>query len=315
MIIGDCFSRVLAPLGLPYFVSGRNPIIVIATSTILLFLCNLKSLAALARVSIAGTAAALFTLFVVASRFLDGSYAVGGALLSAAPLAPRFDTFSGHPFATLLTPASTKLFCTFAYAFTIHYSAPQFWSQLRPGKDKVKTMTAAAFTAFIGASMFGCLLIFFGFLTFGGACQGNLLNNYAVSDSLALPARAALGLSIINNFPIIFLNFRDSTLRLLGSAAQELDRSRRTLVTVILLLSIAPWAVVLQDLGRLAAVTGAVLSSFLLYTAPAMMALNASRRGIFRLPRRQAMIERALWMMMVPVGIWLAVVGCANSLR
>ena len=42
-----------------------------------------------------------------------------------------------------------------------------------------------------------------GFLTFGGAADGYILNNYATTDSLAQLARLAIGGSIVTTYPLL----------------------------------------------------------------------------------------------------------------
>ena len=42
-----------------------------------------------------------------------------------------------------------------------------------------------------------------GFLTFGGAADGYILNNYATTDKLAQLARLAIGGSIVTTYPLL----------------------------------------------------------------------------------------------------------------
>ncbi|CAK0879658.1 unnamed protein product, partial [Prorocentrum cordatum] len=250
MIIGDCFSIGLSPLNLPQAVAGRNGLIAIVSLLVLFPLCNLKSLASLAKFSALGMLAAMYTLFVVAYRYFDGSYAVGGSLVHAAVFKPRFEHFAGPAMSTVLTPSAAVIVCTLAYAYTLHYSAPQFWAQLQPDADgrKEKRMAVCTFAAFLGSWVYFSCIMGFGFLTFGGGAQGMILNNYASVDALATPARAALGFSVASTFPIIFWNFRDSFLRLIGPSAQKFYGSSPMLVTALILLTMVPTAVVVRDL-------------------------------------------------------------------
>lgn len=317
MIIGDCFSIGLAPLNLPQFVAGRNGLIVIVASLVLFPLCNLKSLASLVKFSALGIVAAMYTLFVVAYRYFDGSYAVGGSLVHAAVFKPRFEHFAGPAMATVLTPSAAVIVCTLAYAYTLHYSAPSFWAQLRPDADgrKETRMAVCTLAAFLGSWIYFSCIMGFGFLTFGGGAQGMILNNYASVDVLATPARAALGCSVASTFPIIFWNFRDSLLRLIGPSAQKVYDSKPVLVTALLMLTMVPTAVVVRDLGVLASLTGAVLSSFLLYAAPGLMALRARGRGKLSGHPGMTVVERLVWWLMIPGGVIMGAVGAATSVR
>lgn len=117
MIIGDCTSKVLLPMGVPALVAGRSSVILAVTTFALLPLCCLKSMAPLAKFSVVGILSSFYCLFVIAFRCVCGSYA-SGALLAAAPAVPKFTTFTGNALMTAVTPASTVLIATLAYAYT-----------------------------------------------------------------------------------------------------------------------------------------------------------------------------------------------------
>eukprot|EP00930_Biecheleria_cincta_P101167 TRINITY_DN92795_c0_g1_i1.p1 TRINITY_DN92795_c0_g1~~TRINITY_DN92795_c0_g1_i1.p1 ORF type:complete len:517 (+),score=55.49 TRINITY_DN92795_c0_g1_i1:46-1551(+) len=312
MIIGDCTSKVLLPIGVPALVAGRNSVIIAVAIFVLLPLCSLKSMAPLAKLSVVGILSSFYCLFVIAFRCISGSYA-SGALLAAAPAVPKFTAFTGNAFTTALTPASTVLIATLAYAYTNHYSAPQFYSELEPGPDGSRTtrMRKVAYTAFLGGWAFFSAVMAFGFLTFGASSQGMILNSYALTDQLAVLARLALSISMLASFPIIFASFRSGLISAVGAPAVKFQDSKPLTLTAFLLLTIVPSALILRDLGVLAAFSGAVLACFVCYIAPALMAIRARRRGLLRSDR----FEKALNFVLVPTGFVLGVLGAVQTLR
>ena len=48
----------------------------------------------------------------------------------------------------------------------------------------------------------------FGFLSFGAASNGLILNNYSTADSVMSLARIAVTISIIASYPLIFVGCR-----------------------------------------------------------------------------------------------------------
>ena len=90
--------------------------------------------------------------------------------------------------------------------------------------------------AFVLAALLCGSIMTWGFLTFGAASQGLILNNYATSDPLAFIARLGIGCSIIFSYPINFIGLREGVLGLLG-ATGESDTTH--VVSTVLLLAVA----------------------------------------------------------------------------
>ena len=96
-----------------------------------------------------------------------------------------------------------------------------------------------------------------GFLTFGAASQGLILNNYATSDPLAFIARLGIGCSIIFSYPINFIGLREGVLGLLG-ATGESDTTH--VVSTVLLLAVACGiSMMTKNLGLVVALGGALV--------------------------------------------------------
>ncbi|CAE6959145.1 AVT2 [Symbiodinium natans] len=317
MILGDCISLMLAPLNLPAVIASRDAIILQITAVVLFPLCSLKSLAPLAKFSLLGVLSNFYICTFVVLRCLDHSYQKGGALLAAAPAAPKFDMAAGAWHAHL-GPGLSVLLSILATAFLAHYNAPLFLEQLAPdpktGK-KDKRFVVVSVLGFCTAGLIFSLVMVGGFLTFGSSCMGLILNNYAAMDSLALLARAAIVLSLVTAYPLVFLSLRKQVLEILGDKGDDLAQRPR-LMTISLLAGITAVALKLRNLGVVAALAGASLGTFLVYVAPALMVMGARRRGLTERPEGAVgLLARATQIFLVPLGLGLGVIGCIQCLK
>jgi amino acid permease len=131
--------------------------------------------------------------------------------------------------------------------------------------------TSFAMAIAIFASM-TCL----GFLTFGGACSGVILNNYATSDTLMSISRAAVAVSLVGSYPLAFVGARDGFLDLFKIK----DRSNKTLniLTGALLAGVTTAALVIPDVSFVFSFAGATLGNALIYVFPAIMFRGAVKR-------------------------------------
>mmetsp|Transcript_9869 Transcript_9869/g.20951 ORF Transcript_9869/g.20951 Transcript_9869/m.20951 type:complete len:509 (-) Transcript_9869:37-1563(-) len=318
MILGDCISRILHPMGLPAILASRDFVILAITTLVLFPLCMLKSLAPLAKFSVAGVMSNVYIAFFCLLRCFDGSYRPGGAFFRAAPVAPKLVATTGSAWSTVLHPGFTTLLSILATAYLAHYNAPLYYQQLKPGSDGkkagrfflVSVLGFAASGAFFGLIMTG------GFLTFGANSSGLILNNYAAKDSLAGLARCAICLSLITSYPLVFFSLRKQVLDLIGQRGVDFNAERPALTTALLLGVVTLLALSLHDLGTLAAFAGACFGSFLIYIAPALMVLCAQQRGIGPCPGGwRGRGQRAAQIAMLPLGAVLAVLGAIQSMK
>lgn len=112
----------------------------------------------------------------------------------------------------------------------------------------------------------------FGFLTFGGASSGYILNNYANTDLLATVARVAVASSLVFSYPLCFVGFRDGIREMRGSKPGE--TKNRTKWTVGLLAAVSAASLKLTDLGFVNSFGGALIGSGIVYIFPALMFLK-----------------------------------------
>lgn len=156
-------------------------------------------------------------------------------------------------------------------AYVAHYNAPRFYTQLR--RPSVRRFTALSATAFGASIAVFAAMMAFGFLTFGGAVSGNVLNSYAVTDPLATFARVAILGSIIFGYPLAFVGFRDGVLDLAGSTNPS--QKTKDLSSVALITGFTVAATFLRNLGLVSSLGGAILGSLIIYIFPSLSFIQA----------------------------------------
>lgn len=154
----------------------------------------------------------------------------------------------------------------------------------------------------------------FGFLTFGGASSGYILNNYHTTDRLATVARVAVASSLVFSYPLCFVGLRDGIRELRGSKPGE--TKNRTRWTVGLLAGVTAASLKLTDLGFVNSFGGALIGSGIVFVFPALMFLKPLMR---RLKDKAASAvggekaEMSLNVGIVAAGVAMGVLGCAVS--
>ena len=266
IIIGDSFTALAKTFDLPEIFCVRRNVILLMTTLVLFPLNSLKSLSALAPFSLLGLGGTLYTAIVMAIRYFDKSYAVGGKFYTAlaATARPTFaKSFGG------LNMKAFVLLSMLSTAFISHYSAPVFHRELKDNTlPRFNKVTTLAFGAAIAIFAF---MMSTGFLTFGGATAGFVLNNYASNDGLITIARLAIGLSIVTGYPFTFFALREGILDL--AKVTDMDKRSNAMrpLTVGLLGIVTALAVALRDVGFVVSVSGAGFGAALMFVVPAIM--------------------------------------------
>lgn len=232
-------------------------------------LCSLKSLAALAPTSALGTGGVLYTAGFMAKRCLDGTYAAGGRFAKECGVATFGDTlgFGSVNLGVYLAMCGT--------AYMAHFNAPSFFQDA--GK-KMKPYNAVIRNGFGLSILLNIAFMAAGFNTFGKGAKGLVLNNYATTDALAVVARALFGVSVVFTFPLAY-NAVKTGLRGVARnmfAKTDAETLEKAVVGVPLAL-ITAIALVVDDAGVVAALTGALMGSAVIYALPALMLLKGDK--------------------------------------
>lgn len=272
IIIGDSFTSLASSFNLPRLFAERTNVILMITTFVLFPLCSLKSLNSLSPFSLLGLGGTLYTAAFMAIRYLDGSYAAKGKFFSA--LAPAFKPSFNQRGGYAVNHLTFVLVSMLSTSYIAHYNAPQFYAEL---KDSSMPRFNKVVTYAFGASIATFIIMMnLGFLTFGGATSGFVLNNYAGSDALASFARLAVGLALLTGYPFTFSALRDGILDLSNLQGEARAKKTRPL-TIALITLITSLALVLKDVGYVVSLSGALFGSVLMFVVPAIMNISSVR--------------------------------------
>ena len=155
-------------------------------------------------------------------------------------------------------------------AFLAHYSAPAYFDQLEgeSTEHRLRSFKSVVTSAFSASGLLLLLVTLAGFATFGAASEPMILNSYATDDPLALLARAGVGICVLCEFPLLERPFRQTLGELMGAPHAT------PLATALSVGLITALAAAGARLDLISALGGASGGSFLIYVAPALMALS-----------------------------------------
>ena len=279
IIIGDTAASLAATFELPAKLADRSNLLLLISTAVLLPLCSLKSLAALAPFSILGLGGILYTAVVMGIRLFEKSYLPGGkfheSIVDAAKPSFNVNGASAIKALVLTSMLSTNYIC--------HYNAPRFYAEIKSGGigESLRRFNKASNYGFIGAMIVSCLMMGLGFFSFGGNTMGYILNNYASNDVLATGARIAIGGALITSYPFTFFALRDGLMDIAGIQ----ENKRQALMgplTIGCLSVLTSLALVLRDVGFVVSIGGALFGSLLIFIVPTMMKNNFIRKEAFR---------------------------------
>ena len=192
MVLADTFNALFKTVGMDV---SREVALCGLTVLVLLPLCLLKDLSALAPFSLAGIAGMLYTAVAMGIRYFDGSYSSPDSSFVmdlAENLRPDIGTKGAS---AVFSSNAFILICMLSTAYMAHFNAPKFYMEL-------ENNTIARWNTLVGAS-FAISIVFFigiavmGFATFGGAANGFILNNYSTKDTLMGFSRVAVAFALV----------------------------------------------------------------------------------------------------------------------
>ena len=343
IVLGDAFSSLAETLGLQGWLIARQTSILAITLTALWPLCNLKNLAALAPFSVVGVVGTIVTCLFMVLRCVQpsGPYRLpDGAFLST--LAPAFlPSFGTKGIRNMLSPASLVLASMCNCAFTAHYSAGDFYNVLG-GRNSGATLSKfkkLVWFGFGGVFAINAAILVAGFLTFGGACKGIVLNNYSTADFGATVCRLLMALCVVGGFPFLINASRKTLFEMLDSGmccwncrclygrnlillyflsfltlGEKVSKEEKRKVTRGLVSLITGLALVLEDAGVVVSFNGAVMGSAIIYIFPALIFLKSTKikmeSGAVE-STRKLKVERFVNRFLVGFGVVSAIVGGA----
>ena len=326
-LLGDVFSALLkGTLGIDAWWTSRTSVILLAAANILFPLNLIRDLSSLGFTSVLGLIAVLYTVGFIVLRAVDGTYGIGSGIpvvdggkafgkFVAEGLLPKIPSFAKSTLWNV-DLNSLVLISNLGLAFIAHYNAPSYWRSLGNSASSKKFEIISKRAYLILAAIYTTTMVS-GYATFGDASMGNILLNYSSTDLLATLGRLATGLSIIFGFPLIsngcregFKNAADA-LGLFGGAAS--DPKNHAKLVICLLLVTTTLAIVADDIGMVAGLTGALMGSSLVYICPTLLyAKIVGRKSGFDSEEYKAAKKNLVW---IPFGIFTASMGIIMTLK
>jgi amino acid permease len=236
----------------------------------------------LAPVSISGVVGILATCVVMTMRALPGgAYSSVAAASAGAGVTNYLRSLPPDlrpSFGVTGTRGPTSLFVVSsmaATAFLVHMSSPDFYQTLKdptPARFAKLSIIGFAITVFISALMM-CL----GFLTFGGASRGMILNNYSTLDSGATLCRLLMGVSLLGSYGFLSNALKNAYYQIFHGGKEVSDEvhyhTSRWLVG-----SVTALTLLTNDAGFVVSLNGAMLGSALIYMIPSFLFLKSTSR-------------------------------------
>lgn len=310
MILGDMTVDLVDAGGFAAQLGPELPIRAMAIFAIsggaLWPMCRKLELGAMEWTSVVGVLSTVLTAGVMVTRLIDGSYADGGAFhtTKAEPAAALVDA-AGLPADTAsalvdaanvgASAAGTELvsgagdggaavaLLTFVSmlvnSYLCHQSAPKLGRTVDESLTGSRASREQAFDVVVAggfglSSALYAIVAACGFLTFGRACGGNVLDGYAADDPLAACARVAVAVCSLTSFPQMLLGLQDGLRDLLELGAKPSDKARFVLEPALLIALVAVLASACTDLASFIAFNGAVFGLLITLGLPAMMVMG-----------------------------------------
>lgn len=309
MILTDTFRAILSTAGINL---SRTNTLLSLTSFILLPLCWLKDLSSLAPFSLLGIVGMGFTAVAMGMRYFTGAYAApAGVFLPdiAAKLQPAFGNIGA---AGVFTPNAFILICMLSTAYMSHFNAPKFYNEL-------ENNTVKRFNILVGSSFAISIATFvimagFGFLTFGAASDGLILNNYSNKDVLMGLSRVAVFISLVFSYPLAFAGCRDGAMDLMKVPSEKRTNGLLNKLTVGILAGVTGIAATVTDVSFILSFAGATLGNALIYVYPALM-FRAVVKKMGNKATKAQKSEVAFAMANAGLGIGMGTIGAKMALK
>jgi len=230
--------------------------------------------------------------------------------------------FGDNGIESFFTPYSLVLVSVISTAYIAHYNAPKFYDELKdatPKRFDIVVMFAFGISGIV-MSIIGCV----GFMTFGDASSGFILDNYSTNDVLASLSRIGVSLSVTFSYPLPFSGGRDGIMDLLEIPHEKRTTSTIRCISLAMLVVITNLALFLNNLTFVVAFGGATLSVLVIYFFPPLMyravLLSSSEQATDVEEDTQPQLPRSVkWQLrmgmgMLYFGIAIGIIGAIMSI-
>lgn len=237
----------------------------------------MNSLAALAKLSMVGVSGTfLLCIFMMLRSLPGGPYFPGGKFVKdlAPSLLPSFGLLGSSK---VFSPSMSILASMSGTAYLTQFATQDFYDGLKDSNLKrfgIVTCLGYIFTTIINISVMS-----FGFLTFGGASQGIILNNYSTKDLGATLCRGIIAISLMGSYPIMMRAIKSSYCEL-TQKGKEMTEEASSKLTNVILCAVTAISLVIKNAGFVVSLVGAILGSAIIYTFPSMIFLKFTSKRL-----------------------------------
>ena len=311
MVLGDTIKDLF--MGLLNINISRSSAILGLTSTVLLPLCLVKNLSSLAPFSLLGIIGMAYTSIAIGIRYFGGSYVVpSGKFLSQLSKSQSLPSFGNVGAVGALSPKSFLLICMLSTAYIAHFNAPKFYNELQ--NNTMKRFNTVVISSFgISIAVYAAVSSM-GFLTFGSATNGMILNSYATTDKLISVSRFAVALSLIFSYPLLFVGARDGLLDLFRISQTKRTNAFMNQFTIGILSLVTTLALFVKDLTFVASMSGAVLGTSLIFIFPTLMFRGLVKKDN-KPPTNAQKWESRLCAIIASLGVAVGGIGAGMALQ
>lgn len=168
---------------------------------------------------------------------------------------------------------------------------------------------------FSAATIINCLIMAFGFLTFGGNSNGVILNNYSTLDTGATVCRFLTAVSVIGGYPFLISACRSEFLELwhLRSGKTKATRKDETRTTLAMLLALTLGSMIVSNAGFVIGLVGAIMGSAMVYIFPSLLYLAYTGKMVTP-KRKRIRLERMICRFLIVFGVGAALAGGSVSI-
>lgn len=286
---------------------SRVQSLLVLTIFVLLPLCLMKNLDALAPFSTLGVVSVGIAMTAMLIRCFDGSYEPGGIYHD--DLKHDFlPSFGNESFA--FTRRMLPFLCMVFQSWVMHYNTPRFYTELKDASIP-RFAQVVGYSFGLTSAMYICIAAA-GFWTFGGNSRSYILNNYSPNDPLATLSRMGVFVSTLLIYPLAFIGVRDACLDVFRVPQYVQTTTFLNIFSISVLTVLTMFAMLFDDLGLINAIGGGGFATFLCFVLPALMYREAVKQ--LRNPTPGQVKEVQISMTLMILGVVLGLVGVYQSI-
>ncbi|KAL0248331.1 hypothetical protein GEMRC1_003567 [Eukaryota sp. GEM-RC1] len=159
-------------------------------------------------------------------------------------------------------------------SFNGHYNVLNLYKEL--SNRSMKRFTKAVVASSTFSLLFYTLIGFVGYYCFRGDTMGNIVNNYAQNDLLAIIARVGVSITVTFSFPMAFFAFRKSMENNIFSKPSD-SFKRQWFMSTVLVSALVSLAVLEDRIENVVRLSGSSGAMFVVFILPAVFYLKLSR--------------------------------------